>query len=213
MSARPGDERLPELWQRWREEGDVSARDALVSRYLPLVRVTVRLIALGGMTPEDRQDMECCVRLRLLKVVEDYDPSRCRFENYAIRCLRGAAFEFLRQNLWESVYAQKEAKRQGKPLIVPRLYSSTEMSDLTENVVDPSPGPEELVIELMNRDRLYRQIERLCPRERHIMEDIYLRGMSYAASGRLRGVSGQAVSDILQRGAKHIREALSREKP
>src|SRR6202012_100647 len=62
-----------ELFDRWYEDQDVRARDALIERFLPLARKLARRYA-GSNEPYD--DLVQVASLGLVKAVERFDPTR-----------------------------------------------------------------------------------------------------------------------------------------
>ncbi|MGH2894712.1 MAG: sigma-70 family RNA polymerase sigma factor, partial [Solirubrobacteraceae bacterium] len=71
-----------ELFDRWYEDHDVRARDALIERFLPLARKLARRYA-GSNEPYD--DLVQVASLGLVKAVERFDPTRgFAFTSFAV---------------------------------------------------------------------------------------------------------------------------------
>ncbi|HYF76258.1 MAG TPA: FliA/WhiG family RNA polymerase sigma factor [Symbiobacteriaceae bacterium] len=90
-----------ELWLRWRGDGDLAARDRLITEYHWLVRfVAGRLMV--GMPPQfEQDDVEGHGCFGLLDAVAKFDPERgVRFETFAIPWIRGACLQGIRALQW-----------------------------------------------------------------------------------------------------------------
>ncbi len=86
-----------ELWQRYRQQDDLAARDRLVERHLPLVRSEVRRQQRGAVDQVQGDELQSAGALGLLQAVERYDPSLgWQFSTYAMRRIRGAMLDHLR---------------------------------------------------------------------------------------------------------------------
>lgn len=212
MSSRPGDERLPGLWRRWKNEGDVQARDDLLMRYLYLVDGTLSRMPMPTMIREDYADLECLVTLRLFKKIESYDPARgVPFENYALPALQGEIKNYLIRGLTgEEPRSVRDRRKRGEevPDCSSISLSDFEVLEKSALIEDPSPGPEELVLERLDRERLQLEIKALSPRDRLVMEDIYRLGLTYKEAAKRRGLSPQTIPIILRRATQRIRERL-----
>jgi RNA polymerase sigma factor for flagellar operon FliA len=89
------------LWQRYRKQGDATAREALVEQHLGLVRHAARelLNRVGDSVSFD--DMVGAGSLGLLQAVDGFDPSRgFAFTTYALQRIRGAMLDELRAADW-----------------------------------------------------------------------------------------------------------------
>ena len=86
------------LFERWRDDGDCSSRDALVERYLPLARK----LALRYMrSSEPLEDLVQVANLGLVKALERYEsgPSR-RFAAFAVPTILGELRRYFRDCGW-----------------------------------------------------------------------------------------------------------------
>jgi RNA polymerase sigma factor FliA len=118
---------LQDTWVRFKKNGDVRAREAIIDNYSYLVKITAGRIA-GGVPPSlDREDLISAGVIGLIKAVDQFDASReVKFETYAIALIRGAILELLRGEDWaprsvrdrikqlERTYAEVES-RLGRP--------------------------------------------------------------------------------------------------
>jgi RNA polymerase sigma factor for flagellar operon FliA len=101
----PGDismDDAAELWRRLKDEGDGSAKDELLERYLPLVRqiamLILRKLRSGGV---ELDDLISDGTFGLMRAVDNFDLSRgCKFETYATPVVRGSIYNGLRALDW-----------------------------------------------------------------------------------------------------------------
>ncbi len=77
--------------------GDLSAREALIDRYMPLARALSRRYTHTG---EAQDDLEQVAYVALIKAVDRYDPSRGTFRAYAIPYVLGELKRHFRDKGW-----------------------------------------------------------------------------------------------------------------
>lgn len=86
------------LFERWQQEGDQRAREALVERFMPLARSLARRY-LNGREPID--DLVQVASLGLLKAIDRFDPSRGhRFAAFAVPTILGELRRHFRTVSW-----------------------------------------------------------------------------------------------------------------
>jgi RNA polymerase sigma-B factor len=135
-----------ELFARWQEHGDRSARDELVTRFLPLARKLARRYA-GAREPFD--DLLQVASLGLVKAVDRFDAERgTAFSSFAVPTILGELKRYFRDLGW-SVHVPRGAQEQalkveeaqqtltartGRPPSVQELAEYLEMS--IEDVLD-----------------------------------------------------------------------------
>jgi RNA polymerase sigma-B factor len=89
---------VEELFRRWQRRNDRQARDALVSRYLPLARKLARRYR-GAREPLD--DLEQVASLGLVKAINRYDPDRgVGFQHFAVPTIVGELKRYFRDCGW-----------------------------------------------------------------------------------------------------------------
>jgi RNA polymerase sigma-B factor len=102
-----GSERLPvpgtgedprQLFLRWQEQGDEVAREALVRRYIPLVRKLARRY---GRSSEPFEDLVQVASLGLLKALDRFDSGRGHpFPSFAVPTILGEMRRYFRDSAW-----------------------------------------------------------------------------------------------------------------
>ena len=135
-----------ELFVRWQQDGDRSARDELVTRFLPLARKLARRYA-GAREPFE--DLLQVASLGLVKAVDRFDAERgTAFSSFAVPTILGELKRYFRDLGW-SVHVPRGAQemalkveegqqqltsRTGRPPSVQELAEYLEMS--IEDVLD-----------------------------------------------------------------------------
>ncbi len=90
-----------ELWRHYQKEAGSQTENALVERYLPLVRYAVGRLAMTLPDHVDRDDLHSAGLIGLLQSLRNYDPaSGTSFESYARLRIRGAMLDELRRMDW-----------------------------------------------------------------------------------------------------------------
>jgi len=92
------------LWREYKECGSAEAREALIHKYLHLVKYVIGRILAGYQLGRDAvsvEDLYSCGVLGLMEAVDGFDPSRLvKFVTYAIPRIRGAIIDELRALDW-----------------------------------------------------------------------------------------------------------------
>ena len=92
---------LDEQWTEYLAAPTRRARDRLVIRYTPLVRVIAHRVLVGMPTHVDHSDLTQSGMFGLIDAIERFDPTRCpRFESFAAQRIRGAILDELRAQDW-----------------------------------------------------------------------------------------------------------------
>jgi RNA polymerase sigma factor for flagellar operon FliA len=92
---------LRELWLRYKEDGDESARERLVVAYSPLVKFIAGRMASGLPAHVEESDLISYGLLGLIGAIERYDPAReIKFETFAVARVKGAIIDELRSLDW-----------------------------------------------------------------------------------------------------------------
>src|SRR5271165_5378151 len=86
------------LFRRWQDDGDTSAREALVRQYMPLARGLARRY---GRSSEPHEDLLQVASLGLLKALDRYDADRGHpFASFAVPTILGEMRRYFRDSGW-----------------------------------------------------------------------------------------------------------------
>ena len=92
---------LRELWRRYKEGGDQSAREGLVVAYSPLVKFVAGRTGARLPSHVDQADLISYGMIGLVDAMERFEPRReIRFETFAMQRIRGAIIDGLRSLDW-----------------------------------------------------------------------------------------------------------------
>jgi RNA polymerase sigma-B factor len=95
------------LFERWQQDGDRLAREALVRRFMPLTRSLARRY---GRSSEPFEDLLQVASLGLLKALDRFDPSRGHsFQSFAVPTILGEMRRYFRDSGW-SVHVPRAAQ-------------------------------------------------------------------------------------------------------
>jgi RNA polymerase sigma factor FliA len=101
-----------ELWKQWKEHGRVSAKQALIELFLPLVDYVSGRLAIGLPKSVSKEDLSSYGVMGLIDAVEKFDYARgLQFETYASWRIRGAIIDGLRQGDWVPRSVREKAKK------------------------------------------------------------------------------------------------------
>jgi RNA polymerase sigma factor for flagellar operon FliA len=137
---------LKELWRRYKEDGDESARERLVVAYSPLVKFIAGRMASGLPSHVEEGDLISYGLLGLIGAIERFDLDReIKFETFAVARVKGAIIDELRSLDWvprsvrsrardvEKAHAALEAELQRGP-------TDEEMAEKLKMTVDEFQG-------------------------------------------------------------------------
>ena len=92
---------LRELWRRYKQGGDESARERLVVAYSPLVKYVAGRTGARLPSHVDQADLISYGMIGLIESMERFEPQRqIRFETFAMQRIRGAIIDELRSLDW-----------------------------------------------------------------------------------------------------------------
>lgn len=100
-----------ELWGIYRTQRDTQTRNLLLLCYGPLVRSISRHMDSLTHGYVERDDLESCGMIGLLKAIEKFDPDRgVTFETFAAYRIRGEMLDYVRRNDWVPRGVRKRAQ-------------------------------------------------------------------------------------------------------
>lgn len=103
---------LQAQWNKWLEERDPNAGDALIRQYMPLVKYHVQRIGVGLPKSVDKEDLKSYGLMGLYDALEKFDRSRdLKFDTYASFRVRGAILDGLRKEDWLPRSLREKHKR------------------------------------------------------------------------------------------------------
>ena len=92
---------LKELWRRYKDEEDMSARERLVVAYSPLVKFVAGRTGARLPSHVEQTDLISYGMFGLIEAMDRFDPRRrIRFETFAMQRIRGAIIDELRSLDW-----------------------------------------------------------------------------------------------------------------
>ncbi len=174
----------PAQWMAQLQQGDPDAAERLLAYYDGMLRYIV-----GGILddPHQREDCLAEVGLKLWENRARYDPERSSPATWLTALCRNAAFDRLRKLQWHSA------------------------EELPESHPDPSPGPEELLLQKERVQALGRALNALSPRDRNLIYRKYFYLQSTARMAAELGLTERAVEGRLHRIRKKLQKQLGGE--
>ena len=159
--------------------GDRDAEEALVKRYLRMVRVCARPFFLAG---GDSEDLIQEATIGLLKAIREFAPGRdAKFKTFAEVCIRNR----IRSAVATASRSKHAPLNDSVPFDSPMLGTGA--------------SPEELYISREEEaERLTRLDQKLSTLERKILE-LFLRGLSYREISEQVGRPAKSVDNAIQR--------------
>src|SRR4051794_20794967 len=92
---------LRDLWRRYKDDGDNSARERLVVAYSPMVKFVAGRLGAGLPSHVEDADLISYGLMGLIGAIERFEPDRgIKFETFAMTWIRGAIIDELRSLDW-----------------------------------------------------------------------------------------------------------------
>jgi RNA polymerase sigma factor FliA len=92
---------LRDLWRRYKQDGDQSARERLVVAYSPMVKFVAGRLGAGLPSHVEDADLISYGLMGLIGSIERFEPERgIKFETFAMTRIRGAIIDELRSLDW-----------------------------------------------------------------------------------------------------------------
>ncbi len=135
--ARLDEDKVRELWGRYKYQGDKAARDRLILAYSPLVKYVAGRMGNGLPSHIEEADLISYGLLGLIGALERFDPKReIKFETYAISRIKGSIIDELRSLDWVPRSVRSKTREIEKVCAV------------LENRLQRAPTDEEIAAEL-----------------------------------------------------------------
>jgi RNA polymerase sigma factor for flagellar operon FliA len=130
-----------ELWSRYGRDRGMEERNALLVRYMPLVKRIAKRIARRVPREVLLEDLEQVGSVGLLKGIEAYDPSRgVPFPCYASRRIHGAILDELRAADWVPRKVRRRARAEALAAGAPEAADGREpVSYDVQTTMKPTP--------------------------------------------------------------------------
>lgn len=101
-----------QMWQAWKDDGDIEAKKRLIEQYLPLVDYVTNRMAIGLPKNVSKDDLASNGVMGLIDAIEKFDYCRgLQFETYASWRIRGSIIDGLRQGDWVPRSIREKAKK------------------------------------------------------------------------------------------------------
>jgi RNA polymerase sigma factor for flagellar operon FliA len=92
---------VEELWQGYKETGDLELRNRLVVQYSPLVKYVAGRVRSGLPQSVEQSDLISEGVIGLIDAIDRFEPERgLQFQTYAVQRIRGAMVDSLRSSDW-----------------------------------------------------------------------------------------------------------------
>ena len=169
--------------------GEREAEEALVERYMQLVRASARPFFLAG---GDSEDLIQEGMFGLLSAVRQYDPENgASFRTFAEHCIRKRIISAIRSASRMKHFPLNDG------LSLEQLSEDTSLPFAAIPAVQPSP--EELVLARESKEELYSAFRNRLSRLEIKVLDLYLDGFSYQDIAQRLGKDAKAVDNAVQR--------------
>ena len=131
---------LRDLWKRYKDDGDATARERLVVAYSPMVKFVAGRLGAGLPSHVDDADLISYGLMGLIGAIERFEPERgIKFETFAMTRISGAIIDELRSLDWVPRSVRSRARE-----------IETAQAKL-EHELQRAPTEEELAAEARNR--------------------------------------------------------------
>ena len=184
------DEQLIEVYKN----GYPHAAEVLVQRYKNFVRSKVRTNYFIGA---DREDLIQEGMIGLFKAISDYDDSRkASFKSFASICIKGQISTALKTATRQKHMVLNTSVSLDRP-VFEEDDERTTFLDLLK--LDPSQGPEELLIRQEKMKSMERKLSRVLSKLESSVLKLYLEGQSYYEISQILGRPDKSIDNALQR--------------
>ena len=183
------------LWQAYKINQEMKARQILIESYQPLVFKAVMQLKAS----ENVMDLVQEGTVGLIEAVENYDHERSvAFSLYALHRIRGRMLNFLqKEGVAELTYIDRP------------MYNGDNVTTLGENIIDSAPAVSKQVEQNFLVDQLNHAIQRLPEKEQLVLQSVYMKGQEVKEVAETLELSATHIYRLQKRGIKRIRGMLS----
>jgi RNA polymerase sporulation-specific sigma factor len=186
-----------QLINRIRQEADNNAKDALVIKYMPMVRHIIRT---QSYYHTDQEDLIQEGLIGLLKAIREYRPDKfpVKFSTFAYICIMRRIFNVLK--LWRS----KKYQILSSAISLHANQGADDSRTLLDTMEQPGLSPQEIVEEKWSRNRLEKVLRAyLSPVELAVIER-YLQGMTSSEIQQYLGFDAKVVDNARTRARQKL---------
>lgn len=176
------------LWQRHQANPDSACKEAIVRRYLPLVKYVVARMTVTPPSGMDYEDLISFGILGLLDAIERFEPERgFSFQTFAVPRIRGAVLDELRKCDWFSRTGREKLQR---------LEKATERLLVRGVALDDDALKDEMQVD----DRSYREMLELASRGYVVsLDEVMVLEEGEVQKGDVLADPGLSAQEILER--------------
>src|SRR4051795_12859602 len=128
---------LRDLWRRYKDQGDNTARERLVVAYSPMVKFVAGRLGAGLPSHVEDADLISYGLMGLIGAIERFEPERgIKFETFAMTRIRGAIIDELRSLDWvpRSVRARAREIEEAQSKLEHELQRAPSEAELAEKL-------------------------------------------------------------------------------
>jgi RNA polymerase sigma factor FliA len=220
---------LRDLWRRYKQDGDSTARERLVVAYSPMVKFVAGRLGAGLPSHVEDADLISYGLVGLIGAIERFEPERgIKFETFAMTRIRGSIIDELRSLDWVPRSVRSRAREieaaQGALLEIANssVYaldelwtvsdSSGDQVSLLDTIADDgSADPQEALDSSEVKDRLTEAIGSLPEREQLVVALYYYENLTLREIGEVLGVTESRVSQLHTKAVMRLKSHLQQD--
>lgn len=182
------------LWESYKNNGDMDARQRLIESYQPLVFKQ----ASSYLGYENIMDVVQEGLIGLIEAVESYDITKgVAFSLYAVHRVRGRMKNFLSKEGASDIACIEAANADGS-------------ENIKDSIVDTSPSTTEQAEMHELTSRVMTAMDRLPAKEKAVLEGIYLKSATANEVASILDVSAAHIYRLQKSGIRRVRGMLAR---
>src|SRR4051812_47527847 len=144
---------LRDLWRRYKDQGDDSARERLVVAYSPMVKFVAGRLGAGLPSHVEDADLISYGLMGLIGAIERFEPERgIKFETFAMTRIRGAIIDELRSLDWvpRSVRSRAREIEEAQQKLEHELQRAPTEDELADKLSIDTDELQESLLEIAN---------------------------------------------------------------